>query len=284
MVVMTFWVVAAFFLPDGQTPTAMVSETKANAAIPEQFSSLAGSLSPESAAMNSGGPGVMALAAVNASIPSQSPESAGRPVGRSGGSLTAAAQSMVPGHDSPLAKVGLLSGQAAAKPSRASGQPAPTARAATSANRNSASAPVSTAVPSSSAASGIVVAASSVAQPAPIASSDPGTSVVGVAPPANAPQPAGSEIPGKPVGASPREFTVHLASFTDQGNAEKYRSKLAAAGENALISQVAMEGRQWYRVMSGRFTSRPAAEAYGTDLKRRGLTAETGPYLIKSLD
>jgi hypothetical protein len=36
--------------------------------------------------------------------------------------------------------------------------------------------------------------------------------------------------------------------------------------------------------MSGRFSNRANAEAHGRDLKRRGLTAETGNYLIKPLE
>ena len=81
-----------------------------------------------------------------------------------------------------------------------------------------------------------------------------------------------------------RDFTVHLSSFRDQDNAEKYRSKLAAAGEQAYITETTVNGQHWYRVMSGRFKSRASAENYGRDLRRRDLTADTGQYMIKPVD
>lgn len=81
-----------------------------------------------------------------------------------------------------------------------------------------------------------------------------------------------------------KEFTVHLASFGEKSNAETYKSKLASAGESAFISEITVEGKLWYRVMSGRFSSRSEAEDHGRDLRRRDLTADTGRYLIKPLE
>jgi cell division protein FtsN len=81
-----------------------------------------------------------------------------------------------------------------------------------------------------------------------------------------------------------RDFTVHLSSFRDRDNAEGYRNKLTAAGEQAFISETEVNGQHWYRVMSGRFKSREDAASYGRDLKRRDLTADTGQYMIKSID
>jgi cell division protein FtsN len=80
-------------------------------------------------------------------------------------------------------------------------------------------------------------------------------------------------------------FTVHLGSFVDQANAEKFRTKLAAAGEEAAISEISLDGRRWYRVLSGRFDTRTAAEAHGRDLRRRGLTDDTGgPFIVKPIN
>jgi cell division protein FtsN len=80
-------------------------------------------------------------------------------------------------------------------------------------------------------------------------------------------------------------FTVHLGSFVDQANAEKFRAKLAAAGEEAAISEISLDGRRWYRVLSGRFDTRTAAEAHGRDLRRRGLTDDTGgPFIVKPIN
>ena len=78
-------------------------------------------------------------------------------------------------------------------------------------------------------------------------------------------------------------FTVHLGSFVDQANAEKFRARLAAAGEPAAISEINIDGRRWYRVLSGRFDTRTAADAHGRDLRRRGLTDDT-PFIVKPVN
>lgn len=274
VVVMVFWVAAAFFLPEGQTRADMVSETRANAAFPEQYGSLAGPLSPDPAGINPARPGDLVQMAANDST--------------AGGLLTAAAQSMAMGNGSFLTQVGLLSGRTASRPPRATGQPEQAASSLAKPSAVSAPGqpgPALSGAPSSSVSTATVVAASQVAaESAASASSAPKTLSGGAATPGKVTQSAGIKVPDKIAEAPSRVFTVHLSSFTDQANAERYRSKLTEAGEDAQISQVTMEGRQWYRVMSGRFKSRSAAEAYGTDLKRRGLTAEAGHYLVKSLD
>ncbi len=67
--------------------------------------------------------------------------------------------------------------------------------------------------------------------------------------------------------------------------AEKYRSKLAAAGEEASIYEINLDGRRWYRVLTGRFDTRAAADAHGRDLRRRGLTDDTGgPFIVKPIN
>lgn len=302
VVVMVFWVVAAFFLPEGGTGSAMVSEPKADASPPEQFNSLAGRLSSEPA--YAAGSGVMAQAAARASGPALPPNAA-----PAGGPLMVAAQSMAPTGNSHLGQVGLQAGRAAAKPGSASGSSAksagtaaqtkaaqtppaqPNRSAAAPAPRNTAAPasaavranPVTPAPPASGARSSVVSAASASSAPRAAASG-------AIAPAAPSRLDGGPERrPSRPAQdegalASSREFTVHLGSFTDQDNAEKYKSKLDGVGETAFISQVTMEGRLWFRVMSGRFNTRAAAEAHGKDLKRRGLTVDTGRYLIKSLD
>lgn len=80
------------------------------------------------------------------------------------------------------------------------------------------------------------------------------------------------------------EFTVHLSSFTEKDNADKYKTKLAGAGEISFITISEVDGRLWYRVMSGRFNTRANADAHGRDLKRRGLTANSGRFLIKTIE
>jgi cell division protein FtsN len=105
------------------------------------------------------------------------------------------------------------------------------------------------------------------------------------------PPPGGTSTPAAPGGgrsgilSNTAGFTVHLGSFVDQANAEKFRAKLAAAGEDAAISEISLDGRRWYRVLSGRFDTRTAAEAHGRDLKRRGLTDDTGgPFIVKPIN
>lgn len=83
-----------------------------------------------------------------------------------------------------------------------------------------------------------------------------------------------------------RDFTVHLGSFRDRKNAESYKSELVAAGEKAFVTETFINGQQWYRVTCGdNLKSRTAAETYGRDLKRRGLTtASSGQYFVKPID
>ncbi|UQZ88526.1 hypothetical protein C4J81_04620 [Deltaproteobacteria bacterium Smac51] len=100
-----------------------------------------------------------------------------------------------------------------------------------------------------------------------------------VRPPAS----GGTEAGGDSILAGTREFTVHLGSFADRNNADRYQSTLTAAGVTAFVTESTVNGKLWYRVMSGRFKSQAEAEAHGSDLKRRGLTTSSGRYVIKSI-
>lgn len=98
------------------------------------------------------------------------------------------------------------------------------------------------------------------------------------------PAPTAPAQDDRPILGGTREFTVHLASFTERGNAEKYMGKLASAREkDAFITESMVNGRLWYRVMSGRFPSQAEAEAHGNDLRRRNLTASGGRFVVKPL-
>ncbi len=81
-----------------------------------------------------------------------------------------------------------------------------------------------------------------------------------------------------------REFTVHLGSFKDAKNAEDYKSKLSQAGSSAFVSEAVQGGVTWYRVMSGRFSTRNEAMEHGLDLKRQGLTPANEQFLIKPVN
>jgi cell division protein FtsN len=109
-------------------------------------------------------------------------------------------------------------------------------------------------------------------------------------PPGGGAAPSGTGAPPAAIGggrsgilSGTAGFTVHLGSFVDQANAEKFRAKLAAAGEPAAISEINIDGRRWYRVLSGRFDTRTAADAHGRDLRRRGLTDDT-PFIVKPVN
>lgn len=78
------------------------------------------------------------------------------------------------------------------------------------------------------------------------------------------------------------QFTVHLSSFGDKNNAEQAVNKLKNAGVPAYITRIELDGKVWHRLMVGKFPSRAQAEAYGRDLKQRGLT-DSGTYSIKPI-
>ncbi|MBF0528690.1 MAG: SPOR domain-containing protein [Deltaproteobacteria bacterium] len=91
-------------------------------------------------------------------------------------------------------------------------------------------------------------------------------------------KPAAAETNGGGV-----QFTVHLGSFTDKSNADHAMTKLKNAGIPAYITRIELDGKTWHRLMAGKFANRAQAEAYGKDLKQRGLTADTGAYTIKPI-
>ena len=79
------------------------------------------------------------------------------------------------------------------------------------------------------------------------------------------------------------KFTIHLASFSDKANADRNLARLKAAGVPAFIAGVRLESGQWYRLMAGRFPTEAAARRYADELKKKGLTADTGPFVIRPL-
>ena len=81
-----------------------------------------------------------------------------------------------------------------------------------------------------------------------------------------------------------REFTVHLSSFKNAKNAEDYKNKLSQAGSSPFIAETVQGGVTWYRVMSGRFSTRNEAMEHGLDLKRQGLTPPNEQFLIKPVN
>ena len=79
------------------------------------------------------------------------------------------------------------------------------------------------------------------------------------------------------------KFTVHVGSFLNKDNAERYKASLTASGAAAFISSSESDGKVWYRVMSGSFSNKTDADVHARDLKKRGLLA-SGNYVIRALD
>ncbi len=286
------WLAAAYILP-GDRPRSAGDATQAVAPAPPELSStLAGRLTSSSSQGAEGGSGLMAQAAQNAGAAAVNQAASAReatPLSEAALSVASRAS-----QTSRLDQIGLLpttqrtakaanrtadapgaapaspplppADQSTAAPAAATAQPAPGRNASPPASAQAASQPQSNRN-----------TATQTAKPAPAATADRSGMVAAAASP-----PAADLIGGEaPAPSASGNFTVHLGSFSDRENAEKYRTKLASSGEMAFISEITVEGRLWYRVMSGRFNSRSNAEAHGRDLKRRGLTADTGNYLIK---
>jgi cell division protein FtsN len=247
LVVLGLWLVAAYLLPAAD-PSVAEAGPAAPPPAPAQVAGLSGRLSaPEST------PAATSAAAAPAGSPANA---------LAGGARNALNQTAAV---SRLSQVGLMPTQRAAA--------APTAPKNTSAEAAAAAARRTPPPP-----------ARPVEAPAtPPAESSNLVRAVSAPPPAAAPPraaaPAGEDHPG--ILSEARGFTVHLGSFTEQANAEKYRAKLASAGEAAAVSEIIMDGRRWYRVMSGRFNTRTAADAHGRELRRRGLTDDSGSYMVK---
>jgi cell division protein FtsN len=62
-----------------------------------------------------------------------------------------------------------------------------------------------------------------------------------------------------------------LGSFTKPENAEQLKDKMVAAGLPVTVSEVTVNNKIWWRVMSGSFDDQGAAEAYGRELRQKSL-------------
>jgi hypothetical protein len=74
-------------------------------------------------------------------------------------------------------------------------------------------------------------------------------------------------------------FTLQVASFPERALAERYTSKLAAAGELPVWGTVGLPGRgEWTRVFIGSFKTTDAARSYGVALMNRGVIED---FIVK---
>ncbi|NIN93104.1 hypothetical protein GTN42_05865 [bacterium] len=84
-------------------------------------------------------------------------------------------------------------------------------------------------------------------------------------------EPKGQAIPqGKlPTGV----YTVHIASFRDEGNADRVMKELDEKGYKAFIEKATIPQKgTWYRVSVGRFPSRREALVFAQRLKKKGIS------------
>ncbi|HWQ36098.1 MAG TPA: SPOR domain-containing protein [Blastocatellia bacterium] len=125
------------------------------------------------------------------------------------------------------------------------------------------------------------------------AASSPATSpsagpaeTVGAKPPAPSPGAAASKSPlpvpvsqtgptgqtGQSVNRNEGGLTLQLGSYNNQNEAGQRVAALKSAGVEARVVRAEIPGKgTWYRVQTGRFTSREEASRYASQLKARGL-------------
>lgn len=91
--------------------------------------------------------------------------------------------------------------------------------------------------------------------------------------PVNQAGPAGQS--GQSVSPSEGGLTLQLGSYNNQNEAAQRVASLKSAGVEARVVKAEIPGKgTWYRVQTGRFTSREEASRYASQLKARGLIRE----------
>lgn len=67
-------------------------------------------------------------------------------------------------------------------------------------------------------------------------------------------------------------YTVNIASFKDKGNADQLMKELVEKGYEAFVEKTNIPQKgTWYRVATGRFSSRGEALAFAQGLKEKGI-------------
>jgi cell division protein FtsN len=266
LLVLSLWLAAAYLRPSTELAQAGTAQPASPPPQLAQVGTLAGRLSAPSAEVTA--------------VTNQTPPSAAKaePLSPTGGARAAGLAQAAAAPADALSQVGLLPTNRPAAPPKSSPEPASRPAAVKAETKPAAIAPPAAAPPATTAK------ADRVPPPASTASANSSLVRALAEPPpgAAAPPPSGGR---SGILSNTEGFTVHLGSFVDQANAEKFRAKLAAAGEEAAIAEINLDGRLWYRVLAGRFDTRTAAEAHGRELRRRGLTDDTGgPFIVKPIN
>jgi hypothetical protein len=66
-------------------------------------------------------------------------------------------------------------------------------------------------------------------------------------------------------------FTIQVAAYLQRDDAQHVVDQLVQAGLDAFWTHAASTHRSWYQVKVSHFASREAAQAYGRELKSKGL-------------
>jgi len=66
-------------------------------------------------------------------------------------------------------------------------------------------------------------------------------------------------------------FTIQVAAYLKSEDAQRFVDQLIQAELDAFWTQAASANRSWYQVKVSHFATREAAQAYGRELKSKGL-------------
>jgi cell division protein FtsN len=76
---------------------------------------------------------------------------------------------------------------------------------------------------------------------------------------------------GHSVSQGEGSLTIQVGSYNERAQAEARAASLKSAGIEAWVARAEIPGKgTWYRVQTGRFTSREEAERYGAQLRAKG--------------
>jgi DedD protein len=99
------------------------------------------------------------------------------------------------------------------------------------------------------------------AAPKPVATSKPATATQPAAAPKPATAPVKTAVQPKPAAATKtyNDYWVQTGAFSSKTNADGVKEKLATRGINSIIENRELEGKTWYRVRVGPYTSETEA-------------------------
>lgn len=76
------------------------------------------------------------------------------------------------------------------------------------------------------------------------------------------------------------KFTVQVASYADEAEAQKYASDLKNKGYSAFYIPANIKGKTWFRVSVGQFTTQKEAQSYRSELVNK---AQVGSAIVQKI-